>query len=239
MIASGGDGTVSGVVTGMVNSQVPMGILPAGTGNALARDLGIPMNMEAALGLIGDDHEIQTMDVMDVNGDYYILNASVGISAEIMLDTPRGEKRKFGMLAYLSHTFRNLVKARMHRFMLTVDDKNYKVFASEVMVANEKFMGLQPRVEGITIDPSDGRLDAFIVRAKSVRDYLDVVLRFLWQRKPEDDPTLGYVEIKDTMTVKSLVPLPVQADGEVIGETPVEIKLVRNALKVIVPGKKK
>jgi diacylglycerol kinase (ATP) len=235
VIACGGDGTVSAVVNGLVNSPIPLGILPAGSGNLLARDLNIPLNPEAALALLGGDHRILTIDVMQVKDAYFVMNASVGISARTMRDTPRIEKRRFGMLAYFRHAIDNLSRARRHRFMVTVDGRRMRFAASEVMAANMKFMGLQPQLEGVEIDPCDGQLDVFILRTRGLIDYLDVLLRFVLRSKPRGHPTLRYLPVTDRLTLVTRSRLTVQADGEVIGKTPVEIRLVPQALRVIVP----
>ncbi len=239
VIAAGGDGTVSAVVSGLVNTQVPLGILPAGTGNVLARDLNIPLDTDQALALLGGENSVRTMDAMQISNDYYVMNASVGVSADTMENTPRAEKRRFGMLAYLRHAFTTVMEARLHRFTAVGDGRKLVFMASEVMVANEKFLGLQPKMEGIEIDPNDGRLDVFLIRAQGFRDYINVAFRFLFRTNPEVDRTLRYLKIEDKITLDSRSPLSVQADGEVIGKTPVEIKLIRNALKVVVPQLKK
>lgn len=236
VIVSGGDGTVSDVVSGMVNSNVPMGILPAGTGNNLARDLSIPLDLNQAMALLGADHDTQTMDVMEVNKKkYYVLNVSVGISSQTMHNTKRNEKRRFGMFAYLYRGIGSIIHSNLHRFQAVVDDKQIRFSATEVMLTSHKLMGLQPQFDGVEVDPNDGRLDMFIVRAKTLPGYLKVLFRFIHRTSPDDDPNLRYVEVHKSIEIKSDVPLPVQADGEVVGNTPVEVNLIPHALEVIVP----
>lgn len=236
VVAAGGDGTVSEVVGGMINSKVPLGIIPAGTGNNLARDLSIPMDIKGALSLLGDDHVIQHMDVMEVNKKkFYVLNVSVGLTSQVMKKTKRQEKRRFGFLAYLWHAIESILHTDTHTFKLVVDDKSMRVRASELMIANSKFMGLQPQLEGLEIDPADGCMDVFIVRSQSFRDYLDLAAAFVLRRKPEDDPTLHHIEAREVIRIQSESPLPAQGDGEVIGSTPVEVRMVPDSLQIIVP----
>lgn len=237
VVAAGGDGTVSAVVGGMVNTQVPMGILPLGTGNALARGLNIPLALPDALALLGDSNQIFTMDVIQLGDDYYCLNVSIGVSAMTMRDTPRAEKRKFGMLAYLRRGIESLIKSRMHRFNLVVDQTKFQLAASELLIANDKLLGMQPLIDGVEINAGDGKLELFIVRAQSLRDYVGVVSHFILRRKSET-AELNYLPIHESALIRSVRPLPVQADGEMIGETPVEVKLIPGALKVIVPAAK-
>ena len=236
VIAAGGDGTVSEVVGGMIHSEVPLAILPAGTGNNLARDLSIPMDIKGALSLLGDEHVIQHMDVMEVNKNkYYVLNVSVGLTSQVMEKTKRQEKRRFGFLAYLWHALESIVHTDTHTFKLAVDGKSLRVRASELMIANCKFMGFQPQLEGVEIDPADGCMDVFIVRSQTFRDYLDLAAAFVLRRKPEDDPTLRHLEARDMIRIQSESPLPAQADGEVFGSTPVEVRMIPDALRVIAP----
>jgi diacylglycerol kinase (ATP) len=236
VIASGGDGTVSGVVTGMIGSQKPMAILPGGTGNALARDLKIPLNLEAALELLNGQNRVQALDVMQTNGnDYFVLNVSVGISSLTMRTTARDEKRRFGMLAYARRAVQSMARADLHRFTAVVDGQEYRFAASEVMITNTRFLGLQPQIEGVVVEPNDGVVDLFIVRARSLGDYLAVSSRLFFPKKPNEDIKLTYLPIREHASIWSEFPLPVQADGEEIGITPLELRLIPSALRVLVP----
>ena len=236
VIAAGGDGTVSTVVAGMLNSNVPMGILPAGTGNNLARNLSIPLNLSAAMDLLDSEHIIRTMDVMEVNKEkYYVLNVSVGISSLTMRTTKRDEKRRFGMLAYLYRAVGSIRNSALHRFRVKVDDKPIRFSASELMITNTKLMGLQPQIDGVEVDPNDGQIDMFIVRAQSFRDYIGVLSRFFMTRNEESDTKLHYFNAKQGIDIDTEFPLPVQADGEEIGTTPVQIRVIPDALRIIAP----
>jgi diacylglycerol kinase (ATP) len=236
IIAAGGDGTVSAVVSGMANSGIPMGILPAGTGNALARELGIPLALDEALALLGSDPHVRTLDGMKLFNDYYVLNASVGVSSQTMLKTGREEKRRFGMLAYLWRAIGLIFRSAMHRFELRMGGRKYTFAASEVMITNTKFLGMQPQLKGVEIDPNDGHLDLFIVRARHFRDILNVFVRFVRPKDPNEDRNLRYLAISDTVEIRSTTVLPVQADGEVVGDTPVKVEFIPDMLKVYVPA---
>jgi diacylglycerol kinase (ATP) len=236
VLAAGGDGTVAAVVGGLVNSQVPMGILPLGTGNGLARDLNIPITLPEALALLtSPERDVQNLDVMQVGDAYYVLNVSIGVSADTMHTTGREEKQKFGMLAYLRRGIESINRANLHRFHVIIDGRKVTFLASEVMITNDKFMGLQPQLEGVEVEANDGALDMFIVRANSLVDYLGVFGRFIIPARQKDELQLKHMPIRDSVLVQSDRPLRVQADGEVIGQTPVEIRVVPDALQVIVP----
>lgn len=241
VIAAGGDGTVSAVVSGMVNANIPMAILPAGTGNALARDLSIPMDLGGALNMLASDYAVEEMDIMEVSAgekkDFYVMNVSVGVSSIVMGNTAREEKRRFGFLAYVYHAVRTMMRPNLQRYQIKADNRALRTYASEVMIANCKFAGLQPQIDGVQIDSDDGRLDMFIVRARSLRGYLNVLTRFILRRKADEDSRLRYLGVNKSIEIRSDRPMPVQADGEVIGRTPVSVRLIPKALRVIVPVK--
>jgi diacylglycerol kinase family enzyme len=86
-VAVGGDGTVSGVVEGLNGSRVPIAIVPVGTGNLLARGLGVPLDLVEAAGLIAGEHATRTIDAMRVGTRVFVLNIGVGISSATVRDT--------------------------------------------------------------------------------------------------------------------------------------------------------
>jgi diacylglycerol kinase (ATP) len=235
VLAAGGDGTVSGVVTGMARSNKAMGVLPAGTGNALARDLGIPIDLEAALALLKGPNQVQSMDLIGIEDDYFALNASVGVSSIIMRSTAREEKRRFGFLAYIWRGIGSVLHSDLQRFQIEVDGQRFLFSAIEVLITNTRLLGLHPQVEGVEVSPNDGRLDLYIVRGKSTRDFINILSGLFKPKDRYGDNTLRYLEVKDSVIIKSEFPLPVQADGEEIGLTPISLKVIPRALNIITP----
>ena len=96
VISAGGDGTLVGVGNGLVNSPVPLGILPLGTGNDLARALLIPLKLDEAMDLLVSDHDVMEVDALKVGERHFFSNVSVGISPEMMSDTKSADKKTFG-----------------------------------------------------------------------------------------------------------------------------------------------
>jgi diacylglycerol kinase family enzyme len=123
----------------------------------------------------------------------------------------------------------------MHRFHMIVDGKEYRFSASEVMITNTKLLGLDVQLEGANIDGNDGRLDLFIVRARNTAEFMKVLSNFVVARSANGDDTLHYIHVKDHVSIESEFPLPVQADGEEIGVTPVDMRLIPGALQVVIP----
>lgn len=234
VVACGGDGTVAAVASGMIDTGVPLAIIPAGTGNILARDLGIPLRFERALELITGDHEVINLDTMQVKDQVYVLNLGVGVSSNIMAKTDREQKRRFGMLAYIWNGLGQLTGFRLSSFAVQVDDKFFNLRASEIMVVNSSIVGIQHVPNTVDIDPTDGSLDVCIFRARTLWDLVVLTFNVLLGRK-ERSVGLRCAKATKRITIRSARRLAVQADGEIIGETPVEIKVLSGALRVIVP----
>ena len=120
VVAAGGDGTVSAVADALAGGQVPLGIVPLGTANVLAGELGIPFDLDLACALLAGDHAFAKIDAMELRGKHYVTQVGVGLDAEMIRDTPDEHKRRFGRVAYLWTAAARLLGARSRRFTLTV-----------------------------------------------------------------------------------------------------------------------
>jgi YegS/Rv2252/BmrU family lipid kinase len=236
VIAAGGDGTVSGVAGGLVHTGVPLGIIPAGTGNALARDLGISLDLEEALRLLVDEQRTTAIDIdaMQVGDRFMILNLGVGISALAVRATERSHKRRFGRIAYVWAGLREFFGFQPRRFNVTVDGRSNLFRASEIMVLNSGGLGSPHLNWGPRVRPDDGRLDVRIVRARTALDYLRLGRNFLLGQQKRD-PSLQSLSAERRIAIRADRPLPVQGDGDLIGQTPIQVKVVPGAVRVIAP----
>jgi diacylglycerol kinase (ATP) len=235
VLAVGGDGTISGVTDGMAHTAVPMGIIPTGTMNTLARDLGIPLTLNGAMDLASGHHAIKTIDTIQVEDRFYVLNVSTGVSSLTMGHTKRREKRRFGFAAYIWKGARWLSGFQPVRFTVVVDGQPHQPRASEVVIANSSLIGMPPFRWGMHVCLDDGQLDACIVRARSAPDYLRLAWNILLGRQ-KHDPGIRYLSVEHSITIDANRRLPVQGDGDIIGHTPVQVQVVPQALRVIVPA---
>ncbi len=238
VVAAGGDGTVSGVVNGLVHTEIPLGIIPVGTGNGLARAMGIPLLPEDAIRLLAGEHTLQCVDAMQVGEEYFVLNVSAGISSRAMRDTKPEDKRRLGVVAYAQNILNDVIQAKTNRFQLSLDGHQVNVEAAEILVANGNVLKEGPPLFGSREAYSDGKLEVNILTAYDASDYIKLAWDVLVDAQESD-------KVKD-LTVRGRItldvvgkPMPVQADGELIGKTPVEVILVPKALNVIVPVESK
>ena len=234
IVVAGGDGTVSAVADAMVGSDVPLGILPMGTANVLARELGIPTDLAAAANLLGSGHEIATIDAMKVGDRHYLTQVGVGLDALMIRDTTTDLKRRFGKAAYIWVGLTRLFGYQPRRFTLEIDGKSRSTRAGQVLVANVGTLGQPPFRWGPDIAVDDGHLDLCVSKARTLYHYAKLAWHFA-RHQHKADPNVKYARVRKSVTIATRKPIPVQADGEVIGDTPVTVEVVPAALRIVVP----
>ena len=234
----GGDGTAMEVAGALARSGIPIGVLPGGTGNLLARALGIPRDVVRAVPALLNGRT-RKIDLGVVLGHRFAVAAGVGIDASMVADTPVWMKRHLGVLAYTLIALKAaLVAVLTRRFFLVrveVDGEVVERRAAAVLFANFGAI-LEDRIAfGPDISVDDGMLDCCIF---SPRHLFDAV-RIMWRVTRRDfrpDPALLYR--KGTRFHLETEPvLPLQADGELLGVTPAEITVEPLAVHLLVPAR--
>ena len=235
VVAAGGDGTVSQVINGLIDSGLPLGIIPVGTGNMLARSLDLPLKIDKAVALISGPHVLKKVDAMRINNRICVLNASLGISAKVMRDTKSENKNRFGLLAYIWEALGKLFKIKRSYITINIDGKTTKHHAIEATVFNSGIIAetLYPKGPDIRID--DGHLDVLIISFKTIRDYPLYILRMITKKTSKN--LTDFMEANKSVMIESTVSMPLQVDGEIFGTTPVEIEVLPSAITVIVSEK--
>jgi diacylglycerol kinase family enzyme len=214
---------------------VPLGILPLGTGNGLARGLKIPLDLDGALNLLTGEHSIMPVDALKVDRTYYVLNVSAGISPRMMQETKTELKKRFGRLAYLWTALRRIDLFRVRRYRLTVDGQSHWVLGTEVLIANGTVLEDPTSTFGPPEAFNDQQLEVYVLTARNLFDYAQLVWAIL-RHAPREAPVVSHFPARRSVSLKVRRRSQlVQADGEVIGHTPVTIELVPAAVQVIVP----
>ena len=235
-LAVGGDGTAAAVASGLVNTQIPLAVIPTGTWNALARNLDIPLPIDQALELVFEGPRIRVIDAMQIEDKFHILNISVGVGSRTMRQSKREEKRRFGRLADLWTALSNLMSFQTYHFDVRIDGKQAKFRALEVMVANSKIIGLK----GIQLDPGihmdDGKLNVCRLYADNLIDFFNLAISILSGRQRQSWNILCLDALHEVEIRCREKNLPVQGDGDLIGHLPVVIKLRPKAIHILVPA---
>lgn len=233
VFAAGGDGTVSEVVDGLVHSGVPLGIIPSGTSNVIAQELGIPLNVDKACQMLAGKPADMDVDAIQVGNQFFILAVGTGIDAKVMEKVSREGKRRFGPLAYAWTTLKVIAGMQPSRFTIIADGKAFQMRAAVVLISNVGTL-TRPLRWGPHIKPDDGRIDINIIRGKDVLDYLLAAYDVL-PGGPRRTAHIRHIQAKDSVTVYADQTLRVQGDGNLIGHTPLEATVVPGAVKVLVP----
>ena len=235
VVSAGGDGTLVSVANALVHRQIPLGILPLGTGNRLARVLSVPLKLDEAVQLIAGDHTVIEIDALKVGDRYFFSNVSVGMSPEIMNETTSEDKKRFGRLAYLLTTIKQSSLFQLRRYTLTIDGQPRRIRASEILISSTMLLEMATFLYGPPESLNDGQLEVYLATAHSLGDYMRLVWD-LFRRPGQPGAKLHHWESHDRIRIDAVRPPQlVQADGEVIGHTPVEIQMVPKAIHVIMP----
>jgi diacylglycerol kinase (ATP) len=236
VVSAGGDGTVVGVANGLVNGKVPLGILPLGTGNDLARAMLVPLKLDEAVSLLVGDNTVAKVDALKVGDRYFFSNVSVGVSPRMMKDTDSNEKKRFGPLAYIWTLLTRASIFQAHRYDVTIDGKlrRRRMRAVEILASSTTLLEKPPFVFGPPETLSDGQFEVYVITARTPLDYVKLIWARI-SRSGRSAKLFHYVGKKSIRIDSHGSPRLVQADGEVIGHTPVDVEMVAGALPVIVP----
>ena len=242
VVVAGGDGTVRPVATALIGSKASLGIVPLGSWNNIARGCGIPQDPAAALAVIADgvaravDVGLAWHPAPDAEGDdpprdatVFFEAAGVGLDAAGFGAAKAGERH--GTVTALRQGWRAL-RLRRTPMRLTVDDRRLRTAAPAVTVCNGPYHGLGFAVAP-DADPADGLLDLVVFsgmgRADVIRHFLAVA-----RGRRRREPRVRYLTARH-IRVEGVRPLPVHADGEPLGTTPVAFAVRPGALRIFAP----
>lgn len=165
VVACGGDGTVSEVAQNLVGTEVALGILPAGTANVLALELGLPLDMNEALSLItGDENIIRSIDVGRIDDTFFLLRVGFGLEAAMTLTADEKLKQRFGRWAYLLNALRLRSEFKRVRYRVRIDGQTISKKGVTCMICNSANVGIQGARFIEDIDIADGLLHVILVR---------------------------------------------------------------------------
>jgi diacylglycerol kinase (ATP) len=231
IVAAGGDGTINEVVNGIAGTEAALGLLPMGTMNVFALELGIPASNLGRCWEIIQKQNTRLIDMPRANNKHFVQLAGVGLDAQVVKETSRAFKRSFGPLSYLVSAAQ-IAGRRPPR--LRIESANAVTGeGSFVLVGNGRLYGGPfPFFKNAVID--DGLLDVVIFKQLG---YLEII-KYLQNVVFSSAIRLPEVEYFQTerLRVTSDENVPVEIDGELIGECPVEFQMLKQKLRVLVPA---
>jgi len=230
VIAAGGDGTVAEVMAAAHGRSIPVGIVPLGTANVVARELGLPASWRKGLRRILHNYpHAKPVDLARVNDGYCVLAAGMGFDALVMRSTPRGLKYWMGRLAYLFVGAWMVPMAPTFHCVIRADGEELAVEATMVLVANAGMLGGGPFRFAPEIAIDDGWLDLCIYRPGSIAGRARVLWGILSGRPAEiTQRKVRSVEIKASDQFWH------EVDGEVKRGNVVRAEIIPGGINVVV-----
>jgi diacylglycerol kinase (ATP) len=231
VIAVGGDGTVKMVAEALLDKDIPMGILPAGSANGMATELRIPADWAEVLGLICKEHPstVKDIDLIRVNKDICIHLSDVGLNALLVKNFEQRGIR--GKLGYALSSFKTLWQNK--RLAVRIENKKVSLtrYAHMIVLANARMYGT-----GACINPdgdlTDGLFEVVILRRLSIPE----LLKMLFRHRPFD-PAKTEILHASQVTISTRKKAHFQIDGEYMGKIKqITASILPRALKVIVPA---
>ncbi|HEY9761740.1 MAG TPA: lipid kinase [Trichocoleus sp.] len=233
VIIGGGDGTLNAALPGLIETQLPLGILPLGTANDLARTLGIPATLSNACQILTGGH-LTRIDVGWVNGRYFFNVASIGLSVQITHKLNSETKKQWGVFAYPIAALQALRHSRPFWASLCLEDGNMQRMRTvQIAVGNGRYYG-----GGMTIANdaaiTDQQLDVYTLNLKHLWQ-LAAVLPDMRSGKQTDWSFVEGFRCRE-VKVTTARPMPVNTDGEITTYTPAHFRIIPQALSVLVPA---
>ncbi|HEV2804099.1 MAG TPA: diacylglycerol kinase family protein [Chthoniobacterales bacterium] len=230
IVAAGGDGTVNEIVNGIAGYDVSLGLLPLGTMNVFATELGLPLNDLAACWKIIQRNRTDQVDLPRANRKHFVQLAGVGLDAQAVKETSRAFKRSFGPLSYLISAVQ--IASRTPPVLRIESEEAVAGEGSFVLVGNGRLYGGRfPFFKQAVMN--DGLLDVIVFKRLN---YVDII-RYLQDVvfTPQiSSPEVEYFQTK-RVRVTSDESVPVEIDGELVGNCPVEFKIRAGGLRVLTP----
>ena len=230
IVAAGGDGTVTQVANGLAGSKATLGVLPMGSVNVFAMELGLPLHNLQRCWEIIEDTSVRLVDLPSANGKYFVQLGGVGLDAQVVKETSLAFKRSFGPLSYLISAAQ--IAARQPPKLFIESDHTSVEEGSFVLVGNGRLYGGPfPFFKQATID--DGLFDVVVFKRLG---YLEII-RYLQDVVFSSDikaPEIEYFQTR-RLRIKSEQDVPLELDGELAGSCPVDFRIREKGLRVLAP----
>ena len=234
VVAAGGDGTVSAVAAALIGSDVPLGVLPVGTLNHFAKDLGLPLELGEAVEIV-QNRNARVVDAGEVNGRIFLNNSSIGVYPRLV--ELRDRYRESGITKWIAAAWAGLAVLRLRPFMGVRIESPEGVLLRRtpfVLVGNNEYhmSGLHPTSRDSL---TGGKLAVYVMKAQGRPS----LLRLAWQvlrRGVSETPELDFLSVAEATVETRRRNLQVALDGEVVTlQSPLRYKILPGVLRVLAP----
>ena len=234
VIVAGGDGTINEAIQGLAGTDARLGIIPRGTGNVLARELGLPLDEEQAIAVLalGKSRKIYLglmTDETTHQSRYFVLMAGIGLDASVVGRVQPSLKKRIGKGAFWISGLSHLATWNPQPFTLEINGDKYKATFATIGKA-ARYGGDLAITPGARLDQPE--FEVCIIRTASRMRYLRLLSHAMRNGMPRDKPEVCFVK---AVTVKAHGNAQVQIDGELIGSLPMRFEIAPHSLEVIVP----
>ncbi len=230
-VVAGGDGTLNEVVNGNIDTRVPIAVLPAGTGNILAKEFGLPWDVRRICRSI-QEKRVRHLDAIEVgSGRYSLLLTSAGFDSSIAYAFHQKRRGTMRMRQYVVPLFREIFAYRYRPLRVTIDGNELPYDAAHVIVGNVRSYGGPFEFASHAV-PDDGLLDVLVFRGHRWRQHI----RYLWAgllHECEKLPDCDYFQVRE-VSVEGAEDLPYQIDGDPAGFLPLRARIVPRSVPLVV-----
>lgn len=230
----GGDGSVKEVACALAGTDTEMVILPGGTGNALATELGIPLDLaQAAQVAVAPTSRVRKIDLGRIGDDIFVLRASLGLETLVVTNTPRNLKNELGQLAYPLAALNQLGQIPLTKYRIDIDGVVVETTGVQCTIANSAQMGVTGLnlAQGVSVD--DGLLDVIVVTTADFAALANIAAsNFLGQDLGSD---ILHWQGR-TIKVEAEPVQEIALGGHVVAETPATLTVWPQGLNIVVPG---
>ncbi|MFP4376012.1 MAG: diacylglycerol/lipid kinase family protein [Spirochaetales bacterium] len=235
VLCIGGDGTINLVANGLYRDKIVLSVVRGGTGNILAKHLGVPASIRGALRIVEESPVLQHIDCIRRADRLSLLNVSMGLSSLTMTYADDRLKRVLGVGAYAFHLLQQLVRRKSTRFTVSADGREYSFRGREAIVCNIGFPKTALDEMFGDSNPEDGLLELLVFRMGSFRAVFFLLIGIMTGDRSHERFYVDRIRFSDRLSVTTEPPLPIQSDGDRIGEGSIELGVARKALTVRAP----
>lgn len=234
----GGDGTIAEAATGLVGTTVPLAVIPRGTGNQVALNLGIPLSFEDAVETAVHGRAT-AIDLGNVDGRAFALVAGAGFDASVMKTATREMKERWGFGAYIYGALKHALSMNPARFYIKADEHQLEISAVSVMIANvgalfTKYIPVRFPLTPTPLDSwRDGLFDIIVIAPQKLPDWAAV----LWSAGANQfggSERLIHLQAR-SVTIDADQPMPTQIDGDPVGTTPLTATVIERGVRIMLP----